>query len=127
MMPIRRRASAVILKDDQILMVKIADQGRSWWCLPGGTIQAGETPEQVVLCELQEELNLNVIIHERLYKTSIPDERGVDYGILVDLPAGKPSPGIDPAVVDWAWVPLDGENKWWQVELVREALAGKES
>jgi 8-oxo-dGTP pyrophosphatase MutT (NUDIX family) len=121
----RRRASAVIIKDDQILMVRISDQGKSWWCLPGGTIEPDETPEQAIRREMYEELELKVKPRQRLYKSSMPYERGVDYGILVDLPSHMPSLGVDRAVVEWAWCPLDEVDDSWQIDQVRKALAGE--
>jgi 8-oxo-dGTP diphosphatase len=126
-MPIRRRASAVIIKDNQILMVRISDRGKSWWCLPGGTIEPDETPEQAILREMEEELNLKVKPRQRLYEASMPHEGGVDYGILVDLPSGMPSPGIDGVVVEWAWCPLDDVDDSWQIDEVKKALAGQEA
>jgi 8-oxo-dGTP pyrophosphatase MutT (NUDIX family) len=123
-MTFRRRASAVIIKHDQILMVRISDKGKSWWCLPGGTVEPGETPEQAIMRELDEELNLKIKPRQRLYESPWPDERGVDYGILVDLPPGVPSLGVDRAVVEWAWHPLDDIDDSWQVDLVKKAFAG---
>ena len=126
-MAFRRRASAVIIKDNQILMVKISDQGKSWWCLPGGTIEPDETPEQAILRELYEELNLNLKPRQRLYEAPMPHESGVDYGILVDLPPCIPSLGVDRAVIEWAWHPLGENTDSWQIDEVRKALVGKET
>ena len=103
-------------------MVRISDQGKSWWCLPGGTIEPNETPEQAISRELYEELNLKVKPRQRLYETHMPHARGVDYGILVDAPSGMPSLGVDRAIVEWAWCPLDEVDGSWQVDKVREAL-----
>ena len=33
-------------------MVKHCHEGEAWWCLPGGRIEADETPEQAALREL---------------------------------------------------------------------------
>ncbi len=120
---LRRRASAVIIKDNRILMVKILDQGKSWWCLPGGTIEPGETPEQAILRELREELNLQAKPRQRLYEVPMPDEAGVDFGILVDPPSDEPILGIDRAVVDWAWCSLDEVSDSWQVKEIKKMLA----
>jgi ADP-ribose pyrophosphatase YjhB (NUDIX family) len=122
----RKRASAIILKEGQILMVKIEDRARSWWCLPGGTIEPGETPEQAVLRELREELNVQAVPRRRLYTASMPNEAGIDYGIVVDLLTDVPTLGDDPMVVDWAWRSLDCAGDAWQVDWVRKAL-GTES
>jgi ADP-ribose pyrophosphatase YjhB (NUDIX family) len=118
----RARASAVVLRDGQILMVQIEDQGVSWWCLPGGTIEPGETTEQAVVRELREELNVEVVPRRRLYAAPLPDEAGTDYGILVDLHTDTPTLGIDPMVVDWAWRPLHQVDDSWQVDEVRKTL-----
>ncbi len=126
-MAFRRRASAIIIKDNQILMVRISDQGKSWWCLPGGTIEPNETPGQAISRELSEELNLNVNPRQLLYESLMPHERGVDYGILVDPPSGMPSLGVDRAVVEWAWCSLDEVDGSWQIDAVRKALAGKDA
>jgi 8-oxo-dGTP diphosphatase len=56
-----KRASAVILHEGQILMVQIEDREKSWWCLSGGTIEPGETPEQAIRRELREELNVRAV------------------------------------------------------------------
>jgi 8-oxo-dGTP pyrophosphatase MutT (NUDIX family) len=118
----RERASVVIIREGQILMVKIAEGGKSWWCLPGGTIEPGETPEQAVLRELREELNVRAVPRRRLYTAPMPNEAGIDYGIVVDLPTDVPTLGDDPMVVGWAWRPLDRAGDSWQVARVREAL-----
>jgi ADP-ribose pyrophosphatase YjhB (NUDIX family) len=124
-MVFRRRASAVIIRDNHILMVKISDQAKSWWCLPGGTIELGETPEQTLTRELREELNLNTKPGQHLYEATLPDEDGVDYGILVDPPLNLPTLGIDPLVTKWAWFPMNEENDWWQIKAVRQALTDR--
>ena len=123
----RRRASAVVVEDNWILMVRITDKGKSWWCLPGGTVQPNETPEQAVARELYEELNLQVKPRQRLYESLMPHEKGVNCGILVDSPAREPSLGIDQAVVEWAWRPLDEIDDSWQVDEVRKALINGEA
>ena len=118
----RKRASAVIIQEGQILMVQIEDQGKSWWCLPGGTIEPGETPEQAIRRELREELNVHAVPRRRLYMASMPDGAGMDYGIVVDPPSDVPALGDDPMVVRWAWHSLDCAAGSWQVDRVRKAL-----
>ena len=118
----RERASAVILRENQILMVRISDKGGSWWCLPGGAIQPGETPEQAAVRELQEELNLETRPRRSLYESPMPDGGGTDHGVLMDAPVDEPSLGVVPVVAEWAWPPLDAVDDSWQVEEVRKAL-----
>ncbi len=118
----RQRASAVIIKDDHLLMVQIADRGYLWWALPGGTIEENETPEEALVRELREELTLEVKPQRRLYEVEMPYESGIDFGILVDPPAEPPRLGIDPAVVNWGWHSLDAMDDSWQVTEVKKAL-----
>ncbi|MSP14578.1 MAG: NUDIX hydrolase [Chloroflexi bacterium] len=118
----RQRASAVIINGNSILMVKISDHGRSWWCLPGGTLKEDETPEEAVVRELQEELNVSIKPGRRLYEAAMPYEPGTDLGILIEAPVEIPRLGIDKVVVEWAWRPLAEVGDAWQVVEVRKAL-----
>ena len=62
------RACAAILKDDQILMVCHQTATRTYWTLPGGGKQAGETLEQAVVREVKEETGLDVEIVQLLFE-----------------------------------------------------------
>lgn len=55
MPPDYHKAALLAIRDDRILLCR-KKQGTSLWILPGGCIEAGETPEQCLHRELQEEL-----------------------------------------------------------------------
>ena len=58
--PIPATAAVVIDSDRRLLLVRRSvDPGKGLWCLPGGFMEIGETPEQCVLRELQEETGLS--------------------------------------------------------------------
>ncbi len=101
----RNRATAVIVRDDEILMVRFEDFGKSFWYLPGGGIEAGETPEQALVREVREELNIDVESHKLLYVYPLPDATGTEYAFLVSS-TGTPVMGNDPGMVEIAWRPL---------------------
>lgn len=49
-------AGVILVRDGDVLLVKRRfDPRAGWWCLPAGFMEAGETPEQTAVRELQEE------------------------------------------------------------------------
>ncbi len=66
-------ASCLVLIDsqDRVLLVKRSvDPKKGFWCLPGGFMELGETPEQSALRELKEETGLSGRIQLLLGVTS---------------------------------------------------------
>ncbi|MBW2569088.1 MAG: NUDIX domain-containing protein [Deltaproteobacteria bacterium] len=66
-------ASCLIVIDDKekVLLVKRnAEPKKGFWCLPGGFMELGETPEQAALRELKEETGLSGQIEMLLGVTS---------------------------------------------------------
>lgn len=64
-------ASAIIFKDKRILLIKRSDYTKTFpntWACPGGRGDEGETPEQAVVRELKEEMNID-FKPTKLYKT----------------------------------------------------------
>ncbi|WP_378954134.1 8-oxo-dGTP diphosphatase MutT [Pelosinus sp. sgz500959] len=57
-----RVTSAIIIKDNKILITQKGLQGRfaKKWEFPGGKIDAGETPEECIVRELFEELQIRI-------------------------------------------------------------------
>ncbi|MDD5900696.1 MAG: NUDIX domain-containing protein [Lachnospiraceae bacterium] len=51
----RNRASAVITRGTSILMERVCYHGNRFYLVPGGGMEAGETPEETALRELFEE------------------------------------------------------------------------
>jgi len=52
------RASAIIIKNNKILLIHRKKEGREYWVFPGGGIEEGETGEETVLREVEEETGL---------------------------------------------------------------------
>jgi 8-oxo-dGTP pyrophosphatase MutT (NUDIX family) len=94
------RYQGAILRGDKILLIKHTEHegGRSYWLLPGGGIETGETEEDCVVREMLEETSLKVKVRRLLI-----DEAGLPRGIyqrmktyLCDSPGGEPRPGYEP-------------------------------
>ena len=127
-MPLPRRqrvaAYAVIIRDEQILLARLAERisASELWTLPGGGIDHGEDPRDAVVREIREETGLDAVVGEqaRVYSAHMPharrDGRRSDYHalrIVYDawVPPDAPAPRVvevDGSTVDAAWHPLAG-------------------
>jgi ADP-ribose pyrophosphatase YjhB (NUDIX family) len=78
----------VLIWRDEVALIK-NDEGE--WELPGGLLQSGESPEECVECELEDEWGL-LAKAERLLATWVTDngefgpELIIAYGCSVDVP-----------------------------------------
>lgn len=57
-------ARAVVLRDGAVLLVQEIAQG--YWFFPGGHVEAGETPEEALVRELREELDVGAGVEDSL-------------------------------------------------------------
>ncbi|WP_456274423.1 NUDIX hydrolase [Bacillus sp. AK031] len=64
-------SQGIIIKDNHVLMVKqYVDRGDIVWNFPGGGIEEGETPEDAVIREVQEETGYKIEMIELLKVSS---------------------------------------------------------
>jgi 8-oxo-dGTP pyrophosphatase MutT (NUDIX family) len=125
---IRPAARAVVLDpDDRILLVRFRfPGGGTFWATPGGGIEPGETAEQAIRRELEEEAGLSEVeigplIWTRLHIVPFIggrwDGQREQYH-LVRTPAFTPAPRL-------SWEELKAEYvyelRWWQQAELRDA------
>lgn len=55
----RNRSVVFVVRDKKILVEKIFCEGKSFYSIPGGGIEDGETPEDAAIRELKEECGLD--------------------------------------------------------------------
>ena len=102
---------AIIIQNGKILLEKRKnDPGRGKWSIPGGIVELGESLEQTVIREVQEETGLVVDAPELIdvVGQAALDESGkvkyhfviVDY--LVKLKGGTARAASDAAELEWA-------------------------
>lgn len=88
---LNKRAAAVIVKDDKILLMRRVKNGREYFVFPGGGIHEGETPEEAAIRELKEEFGISVKIEKLLFKM---ENRGKEeFYFLVREFSGTPEIG----------------------------------
>jgi ubiquinone/menaquinone biosynthesis C-methylase UbiE/8-oxo-dGTP pyrophosphatase MutT (NUDIX family)/uncharacterized protein YbaR (Trm112 family) len=63
--PGRQRAGALIIRDRKLLTYHLRSEKKEYWRIPGGGIEAGESPEQAARRELHEELGLTIAIRRQ--------------------------------------------------------------
>ncbi len=56
----RPRACGALIHNNAILMVQHVEPSRSYWTLPGGGLEAGETPAEAAVREVWEETGMRV-------------------------------------------------------------------
>ena len=106
------RASCLVYRGRQILMVKHCMNGEEWWCLPGGGVEKSETPSEAALRELVEECHVGGNIIRQTGQ--VTDAEGIEtVTFLIDIGTQEPTIGNDPEfarddqiLVDMRWLTL---------------------
>ena len=97
--PIPATCLVVINSMEKVLLVKrSAEPKKGFWCLPGGFIELGETPEEAALRELKEETGLSGRIDMLLGATSnhsLQYDTVLMVGYLVESYSGALKAGDD--------------------------------
>lgn len=88
----RNRSVVFVVRNGKILMEKLFYDGRSFFSIPGGGIEPGETPEQAAIRELKEECGLDGTIirklaeiynngrTEHVFEASVPEDQNAITG-----------------------------------------------
>ena len=127
------RYQGAIVRNHRILLIKHRENesGRSYWILPGGGIEPGETEAECIRREIKEETNLDVRVGKLLLSEPDPSKKiyrmWKTYLCVADT--GEASPGFEPEPDAASWYSIT-EVKWfdlrdesgWDTELVADPL-----
>lgn len=106
--------AGVILDGGKILLARHAKNGKTYWLLPGGGVDFGETLKAALIRELKEEANVDVEVHRLLFTTDSISPNGdrhtVHLAFHANIIAGEPRLGNDERVVELRWVSRDEMN-----------------
>lgn len=88
----RLRVTLIIVDNDEILLIDRQRNGRSYYVIPGGGVEPGESLAQAARREAQEELSLDVELGPLLYIRPWDDGRfqQMEYAFLVNRFSGQP-------------------------------------
>ena len=117
------RYQGAIVRDGLVLLIRHHEHasGRSYWLLPGGGIEPGETAEQCVQRKMQEETGLTVHVMRMLFEVPSHGEVYQRHQTYLCTPvAGEAAPGYEPepevahvyAITGVRWVSIAGDTTW---------------
>lgn len=64
----KQRAAAIIIKKKKLLLIRRRKNTEEYYIFPGGGVEDTETPEEAVVREIKEELNLKIKITRKLFE-----------------------------------------------------------
>ncbi len=86
----RRAVRAIVVKDGQLLVMHRNKFGKEYDTLPGGNIEIGETPEQALLREIDEETCLAIANPVLTFVEEAGDPYGTQYVYRCQYVSGEP-------------------------------------
>jgi 8-oxo-dGTP diphosphatase len=89
----RRAVRAIIVRDDDLLVMRRNKFGEEYYTLVGGGVQGGETPEQALRRELVEEASFRILSERLVYVEDAGDMYGTQSIYLCEY-AGASQPQL---------------------------------
>ena len=114
----RQNARAIIIRGEQLLVIKRDKHGEKFFTLPGGGIDSGETAEQAVEREVLEETSINVKAMREVYHERVKEFGETSY-FICEYVSGEPK--LDPKSEE-ALESAKGENTYKPMWLEVRAL-----
>jgi 8-oxo-dGTP diphosphatase len=133
-LPRKRMGSAVLLRDRDGRILLVEPTYKDYWELPGGVVEADESPHDAAVRELAEELGLAVAPGRLLVVDWVPPRAGRTEGVMFVYDGGV----LDASQTDairlppqelrsWAWSTLPQAQQRLSPLLARRAVAALEA
>lgn len=107
----RIRVAPVIIQDGALLLVRHVKGERTYWLLPGGGVEYGESLEEACVREAKEETGLDIAVDRLIaVNDSIPPDRHrhvVNIYFTAHITGGEMTIGQDWNLAELRWVPLN--------------------
>ena len=115
------RYQGLIIQDHKILLIRGYEiqTGISFWVIPGGHREAGESEEECLVREMREETHLEVRVEKLLIEQTFPLDGpdAVNKSFLCIPVGGQLKPGLEPEddnfeIAALRWFNLRDEKNW---------------
>nr|MDT0659262.1 NUDIX hydrolase [Micromonospora sp. DSM 115978] len=133
-LPRKRMGSGVLLRDDDGRILLVEPVYKDYWELPGGAVEADESPYDAAVRELKEELGLTIMPGRLLVVDWVPPRTGRTEGVMFVYDGGLLDatrtveihlPADD--LQSWAWsTPTEAQQRLSPL-LARRATAAMEA
>ena len=111
----RIRAVAILVENGKVALIERHRAGRHYFTFPGGGVDSGETAEQAVVRELEEETGLHVVVRRKVGEVWFEGNRqeyflveslGGEFGTGTGEEFLEPLPGNPHGTYHPLWMPI---------------------
>jgi len=105
------RASAIIIKNNQVLLMHRKKEGKEYWTFPGGGIEDGEIGEEAVAREVKEETGLTCVKIKKAFEVETFEGSNLHPYYFCEAENGQPELGGPEAE-------RNSLDNWYQLEWI---------